>query len=156
MTHTTESLMALADAYAYHKALINVSNMLHSQILETDESREALRAALTEALAPLESPLLNDYVNKTVAAELKKIQAAQPVLEPCKTLYELCVKRGYAGCANTAQTTPIVVAQPVREPLHPDVVRALWHQTLVATKGPLPIEEFANVLAKHYGIGGGE
>jgi hypothetical protein len=44
-------------------------------------------------------------------------------------------------------------AQPVREHLSPDVVRALWQQTLDATKGPLPIEEFATVLAKHYGIG---
>ena len=43
---TKDELMALADAYAYQKALINVSQMLHSQILETDEARAALEAAL--------------------------------------------------------------------------------------------------------------
>jgi hypothetical protein len=34
-----------------------------------------------------------------------------PVQEPvaCKTLCELCVKRGYAFCANAAKTTPITV-----------------------------------------------
>jgi hypothetical protein len=36
---------------------------------------------------------------------------AAPVQEPvaCKTLCELCVKRGYAFCANAAKTTPITV-----------------------------------------------
>jgi hypothetical protein len=49
-----------------------------------------------------------------VIVRADSIQATQPVREPCKTLCELCVKRGHSGCANTAQTTPIVVAQPVQ------------------------------------------
>lgn len=52
MTHT--ELMALADAYAYQKALINVSQMLHSQILETDEARAALSDALKQVVQDAE------------------------------------------------------------------------------------------------------
>ena len=39
---------------------------------------------------------------------------AQPAPVACKTLCELCVKRGYAFCANAAKTTPITTppAQP--------------------------------------------
>ena len=51
---TKDELMALADAYAYQKALINVSQMLHSQILETDEARAALEAALEEVVRDAE------------------------------------------------------------------------------------------------------
>lgn len=58
------------------------------------------------------------------------------------------------GVRNLARAalTAAQQAQPERAPLTPDVVRALWMQTLEATKGPLPIEEFASVLAAHYGI----
>lgn len=38
-------------------------------------------------------------------------QPVQPA--PCRPLCELCVKRGYNACANTAKTTP-VFAQPVQ------------------------------------------
>ena len=44
MTHTVDTLMALADAYANYGQV------------EPDEAREALRAALTEALAPQAVP----------------------------------------------------------------------------------------------------
>ena len=77
MTHTVESLMALAfDAMDAARVWAVKNDDL--TLASLGRKREALRSALTEALAPLESPLLNDYVNKTVAAELKKIQAAQP------------------------------------------------------------------------------
>jgi hypothetical protein len=52
MTHT--ELMALADAYAYQKALINVSQMMHSQILEADEARAALSDALKQVVQDAE------------------------------------------------------------------------------------------------------
>jgi hypothetical protein len=47
---------------------------------------------------------------------------AAPVQESigCKTLCELCQKRGYDFCANAAKTTPITTppAAPVQEPEH--------------------------------------
>ena len=44
---------------------------------------------------------------------------AQPEQEPaaCKTLCELCVKRGYTFCANAVKTTHIYTAPPQRKPL---------------------------------------
>jgi hypothetical protein len=56
--------------------------------------------------------------NEKGAKPVYLAQPAQPALvqEPvaCKTLCELCVKRGYAFCANAAKTTPINLpeAQP--------------------------------------------
>ena len=46
----------------------------------------------------------------------KKISAPQPEQEPvaCKTLCELCVKRGYTFCANAVKTTPIYTTPPQR------------------------------------------
>ena len=43
--------------------------------------------------------------------------APAPQAQECKPLCELCVKRGYAFCANVAQTTPITVqsAHGIRE-----------------------------------------
>lgn len=48
--------------------------------------------------------------NQLVEDTIRKAQEEQPAQqEPvaCKTLCELCVKRGYHFCANAAQTTPI-------------------------------------------------
>jgi hypothetical protein len=46
-----------------------------------------------------------------------KPPSAAPMQEPvaCKTLCELCVKRGYGFCANTAKTTPIITTPPAAQ-----------------------------------------
>jgi hypothetical protein len=45
----------------------------------------------------------------------------------CRTLCELCVKRGYDFCANAAKTTPIITTPPAaqRQPLTDE---AIWRQ----------------------------
>jgi hypothetical protein len=70
---------------------------------------------------------IEDYrVTMTAAHELRRLhfenkalkeRLAQPEQEPvaCRTLCELCIKRGYNFCANAAKTTPITTppaAQP--------------------------------------------
>jgi hypothetical protein len=56
------------------------------------------------------SPLVREALLQ-MEAELDAIKQAlaAPVQEPvaCKTLCELCVKRGYNFCANAVKTTPI-------------------------------------------------
>jgi len=93
-----------------------------------------------------------------------RLEGAQPVREP-STKSEAAEMLAHAWqhhtgaepseslLAQSIDNAVTALSQPVREHLSPDVVRALWQQTLDATKGPLPIEEFATVLAKHYGIG---
>ena len=44
----------------------------------------------------------------------------------CKSLCELCMKRGYSFCANAAQTTPIPVPQPAQQQKESEAVRAAW------------------------------
>ena len=66
--------------------------------------------ALTLALDALEQHYLEDsYSSQGKAITAIREALAQPEQEPvaCKTLCELCVKRGYSFCVNAAQTTPI-------------------------------------------------
>jgi hypothetical protein len=75
------------------------------------------------------SPLLTNMMNKRVESNVKQVihlyDEPAPVQEPvaCKTLCELCLKRGYDFCANTAKTTPIPTppAQPAPVPIKPIV-----------------------------------
>ena len=182
MIHTVESLMMLAfDAMDAARVWAVKNDDL--TLASLGRKREALRAALTEALEqPADRPPLQverkaaeyeysttafDYPNNPIgsrdwalywadwlARSTSAPQAAQPeqgFQEWWDTVadgYEVTHFKPMRRAWNAAQA-----AQPVREHLSPDVVRALWQQTLDATKGPLPIEEFATVLAKHYGIG---
>jgi hypothetical protein len=59
---------------------------------------------------------------RTAIAEAEK---QEPVA--CRTLCELCVKRGYDFCANAAKTTPIITTPPAaqRPPLTDE---AIWRQ----------------------------
>jgi hypothetical protein len=54
-------------------------------------------------------------VDKAITA-IKQARSA-PVQEPvaCRTLCELCVKRGYNFCANAAKTTPIITTPPAAQ-----------------------------------------
>tara|TARA_R110000868_G_scaffold96010_6_gene264125 strand:+ start:1422 stop:1931 length:510 start_codon:yes stop_codon:yes gene_type:complete len=52
----------------------------------------------------------NDIVHPSKVSQALRAaleQKAEPVA--CKTLCELCVKRGYDFCANVAKTTPIII-----------------------------------------------
>lgn len=58
----------------------------------------------------------NKFVTDTwsmVQMLIEEAVLAEPVA--CKTLCELCVKRGYFFCANAVKTTPIT-APPQRKP----------------------------------------
>jgi hypothetical protein len=60
-------------------------------------------------------------LHKDMLQEIDRLKAAQEPVA-CKTLCELCLKRGYDFCANAAKTTPIptppAAAQPAqRQPL---------------------------------------
>jgi len=145
MTHTVESLMALHDEVVGRSKLTEEGEA---------EARSRFLAALTETLSF--NPDWADFEN---GRECGRLEVAQPVREPLKVKvtdkWESArvadYNRGWNDCLFASNIEQ--AAQPVREPLSPDVVRALWHETLQATKGPLPIEEFATLLAKHYGIG---
>lgn len=76
--------------------------------------------------APDSRDVENGWSPLFTAPQAVQLFEAQPVREPCKTLCELCVKRGHSGCANTAQTTPIVVAQPVQKPLTYEQIQQLY------------------------------
>jgi hypothetical protein len=55
-----------------------------------------------------------------LSEELAEMQAPNQEPVACKTLCDLCVKRGYESCANAAKTTPIPTApqpQPNQEPV---------------------------------------
>ena len=74
----------------------------------TDKKTEALKLAL-EALEMHVPHVYKDRGYSPIIA-IREALAEQPAQqEPvaCKTLCELCVKRGYHFCANAAQTTPI-------------------------------------------------
>lgn len=105
----------------------------------------------TIAFAKVAVDSLNRYlISKQAPARQKaaNAKADQPTF-PCKSLCELCVRRGYSLCANVSQTTPIpypaqaalsaLVVSTVRDPLaesdpelyrqmrnakHPDMVHA--------------------------------
>jgi hypothetical protein len=84
--------------------------------------------------------------------------AALPVREPCKSLCELCVKRGHSGCANTAQTTPIVVAQPVRLPLTDEQIETLRDRTFSINNPFCPVDsksmrKTVRAVERAHGIG---
>lgn len=108
--------------------------------------RELMQQALEalELLARHEHPLTKIQVRKprdggsivtvyphqvaTDAAEPLRERLAQPVQEPvaCKTLCELCVKRGYTFCANAVKTTPINTPPQRKPPQFPTMLRKMW------------------------------
>ena len=73
------------------------------------------RAVVREALEFLER---GDFLYPAELSDNFRAALAEPVQEPvaCKTLCELCVKRGYTFCANAVKTTPINTP-PQRKPL---------------------------------------
>ena len=81
------------------------------------ECIKAQRDELRERLAqPEQKPVQDDlippdslFVCGQMGANVTRVRLAEPVQEPvaCKTLCELCVKRGYTFCANAVKTTPI-------------------------------------------------
>jgi bacterioferritin-associated ferredoxin len=85
MTHTTESLMALADVYAKaNRAEANVLEQGSSEefadaVAEKEQVREAIRAALTEALAF--RPDWADFENGRECGRLEAIDTSQERVE---------------------------------------------------------------------------
>ena len=86
-------------------------------------NREVMQQAL-EALE-LSAVTVDSFgVQKATQAAITALKAAlEQQAEPvaCKTLCELCVKRGYDFCANAAKTTPIICppkqqAEPPQRP----------------------------------------
>ena len=121
------------------------------------QANEQVNGPIVDTIWFSQTETLFDYIDSA-------LQTAQPVREP-STKSEAAEMLAHAWqhhtgaepseslLAQSIDNAVTALSQPVREHLSPDVVRALWQQTLDATKGPLPIEEFATVLAKHYGIG---
>jgi hypothetical protein len=98
---------------------------------------EHCNAALEEALIRLQKQY----------DQLKAKEAAQPApVQPvaCKTLCELCVKRGYAFCANAAKTTPINL--PAAQPAPVQLVG--W---MTQARNFVHVMEFTEAEAKLYG-----
>ena len=108
-------------------------------------SKEAIAIKALEALARLGNG--DQYGNSTgnvIARTALFEMAEQPAQhEPvaCKTLCELCVKRGYIFCANSAQTTLIPSPPAQRKPLtdEPEIVQRVKRyagQTLRTARNP--------------------
>lgn len=83
----------------------------------------AMKQAL-EALCELEQDTFHPakvFKHKPAITALRTAIAEAEKQEPvaCRTLCELCVKRGYDFCANAAKTTPIITTPPAaqRQPL---------------------------------------
>lgn len=102
-----------------------------------------------------------------VASAMKRLREATPPAQPapvqqslaCKTLCDLCVKRGYDFCANAAKTTPIPTpaAQPA-VPLTDGQIEALACKHLDVGDGPGATHfvtgeiEFARAVEAAHGI----
>ncbi len=113
------------------------------EALEQDNplGRSATITALRTAIAEAErqepvGEVLNergdvDYLSYVPPAgtPLYTTPPAAPVQEPvaCKTLCELCVKRGYTFCANAVKTTPINTP-PQRKPLTDEEIDDIWNR----------------------------
>jgi hypothetical protein len=92
---------------------------------------------------------------RTAIAEAEK---QEPVA--CRTLCELCVKRGYDFCANAAKTTPIITTPPAaqRQPLTDEAIwrqyQALWpFHPAEEPRLAKDIAKFARAIEAAHGIG---
>ena len=117
------------DALKLALEAMNLARSAHGQILLSDPPQEAWKAwrvsdALTKAMKAASEALAEQPAYRAVKTfhEGKPVYVAeqpaqQEQKEPiaCKSLCELCVKRGYSVCANAAQTTPIPSPQPAQE-----------------------------------------
>jgi len=160
MTHTVESLMALhhaATAAALQYAdCARVSLRSARSIQAADdrnEANDALRAALTEALAF--NPDWADFEN---GRECGRLEAAQPNIQnyPEKDISqpvrdcpqpEICGSKECEFCRDTAQ--------PVREPLTDEAIYSIVRNEFEHI--PLPYDiRITRAIERAHGIGGGE
>ena len=65
----------------------------------------------------------------------------------CKTLCELCVKRGYSLCANAAQTTPLHTSPQPSKPSKP-WVGLTDEERRACTQSPFAVENYLSIEAK--------
>jgi hypothetical protein len=109
-----------------------------------EQALEALEVAygvsLIEDIIPKDAPIKQAITALRTAIEQAEKQ--EPVA--CKTLCELCVKRGYTFCANAVKTTPINTP-PQRKPLTGAQIdagrRAPWGFNLDAFKAGVRFAE---------------
>jgi hypothetical protein len=101
--------------------------------------REHMGCIRAAAPHPQPKPLFVDLIaqHPGLSEELAEMQAPNQEPVACKTLCDLCVKRGYESCANVAKTTPIPNApqpQPKQEPVklpccgYYDATAIKWNQ----------------------------
>jgi len=145
MTHTAESLMALVDDYARSPLCTRQDGVI--------PPREALRTALTEALAF--NPDWADFEN---GRECGRLEAAQPNIQnyPEKDISqtvrdcpqpEICGSKECEFCRDTAQ--------PVREPLTDEAIYSIVRNEFEHI--PLPYDiRITRAIERAHGIGGGE
>jgi len=99
---------------------------------------------MKQALEALEEAHPKPY-NESVISHVEAITALRTAIaeaekqEPvaCRTLCELCVKRGYDFCANAAKTTPIITTPPAaqRQPLTDEEIEAVWKVAMFEDNG---------------------
>ena len=122
------SLAMTTHAFKYEEAVLKV------YITDNDNEYPGWRDA-KDCFFHLNFPVLPLYTSPPAQQE--------PVA--CKTLCELCAKRGYSGCANAAQITPIPSPPAQQEPVawifkpHREL---LWPNE-VERKNPLELNEYA-------------
>jgi len=80
--------------------------------LAGDMTRKEMEAAVHKLLGQPQQPLFGDLIaqHPGLSEELAEMQAPNQEPVACKTLCDLCVKRGYESCANVAKITAIPAA----------------------------------------------
>jgi hypothetical protein len=80
----------------------------------TQEALKLALEALEEAQTTDDSMHKWDRNKKAITAIKEALAQTEQEPVACKTLCELCVKRGYTFCANAVKTTPIYTTPPQR------------------------------------------
>jgi hypothetical protein len=109
----------------------------------------------TDAAEPLRERLAQPLRTHWEGCEEVHPECRKPRREwvACKTLCELCVKRGYTFCANAVKTTPINTP-PQRKPLTDEEVLHLWAgDTPRPVLGKNKVLAFARAIEAAHGIG---
>jgi hypothetical protein len=118
--------------------------------------KKAAQGKLTQPEQDATMQSLKDLA-RLVCDEVGKAAFAQPAQEPvaCKTLCELCIKRGYNFCANAVKTTPIpnppAAAQPEQEPVCPECKAGVLYECVACSSNnypPQPAQEPVGKFAK--------
>jgi hypothetical protein len=96
---------------------------------KTQEAHAICKQALAAPTVQEQIAGFDVVLDESLPPNTMKFVQPGPVQEAvaCKTLCELCMKRGYGFCANTAKTTPIITTPPAQPAPLPTLVTEEMH-----------------------------